>query len=606
MTSIKEKLTQAETSLHKSHDFQQHLINTMPDSVFSVKMPERVIEWTNDSFNVLGYEAEDCLGESTEKFYASAEEYQAVGTLLEDAIKKGNYVLRTEAFLRRKNGEIFPAEINAAVYIENGAVVSVTSLIRDISERRQAEASFRKSHDFFEHLTSAVPDAIFSVKVPDRTINWANDSFNVMGYEDEDCIGQSTEMFYANPEDYKKVGKLQQEAILKGENMIRTEVMVRHKDGRVIPVELTATYFMDEGKLNQVTAFVRDITERKKAEAKLEKSYNEIKELQKQLQAESAYLQEEIRLEHNFENIIGNSTAIQYALFKVEQVAVTDSTVLILGETGTGKELIARAIHHNSLRKNRPLIKINCATLPANLIESELFGHEKGAFTGAATKHTGRFQVADGSTLFLDEIGELPIDLQTKLLRAIEDGEFERLGSTKTLKVDVRIIAATNRDLEKDVREGRFRQDLLFRLNVYPITMPTLRERTQDIPLIVQYYMDILNKKMGKKIDFIPAKTMKTLQSYTWPGNIRELQNVLERAVIGTSGNKLQLTEALNQSYLEQPESFKSLRDMERDYITRVLDKTGWKVSGKNSASEILEMHRSTLRARMEKLGIKK
>jgi chemotaxis protein methyltransferase CheR len=172
--------------------------------------------------------------------------------------------------------------------------------------------------------------------------------------------------------------------------------------------------------------------------------------------------------------------------------------------------------------------------------------------------------------------------------------------------VDVRIIAATNRDLEKDVREGRFRQDLLFRLNVYPITMPTLRERTQDIPLIVQYYMDILNKKMGKKIDFIPAKTMKTLQSYTWPGNIRELQNVLERAVIGTSGNKLQLTEALNQSYLEQPESFKSLRDMERDYITRVLDKTGWKVSGKNSASEILEMHRSTLRARMEKLGIKK
>jgi len=349
-----------------------------------------------------------------------------------------------------------------------------------------------------------------------------------------------------------------------------------------------------------------NITKRKKAELDLQESVAEVQSLKDQLEKESQYLQEEIKLEHNFENIIGNSNAILYALFKVEQVAETDSTVLVMGETGTGKELIARAIHHNSQRKDRPLIKINCAALPANLIESELFGHEKGSFTGAVAKHTGRFEVADRSTLFLDEIGELPSDLQAKLLRVVEDGEFERLGSSRTRKVDVRIIAATNRDLEKDVNEGRFRQDLWYRLNVYPITLPPLRNRIEDIPMIVHYYVNILNKKMAKKVDSIPDKVMQALQSYSWPGNVRELQNVLERAVIGASGTNLKLTETLNPTGQEQPEDFKSLQDMERDYIASVLDKTGWKVSGKNSAAEILGLHRSTLRARMEKLGIHK
>jgi chemotaxis protein methyltransferase CheR len=244
--------------------------------------------------------------------------------------------------------------------------------------------------------------------------------------------------------------------------------------------------------------------------------------------------------------------------------------------------------------------------LPANLIESELFGHEKGSFTGAHAKHAGRFEVADGSSIFLDEIGELPIELQAKLLRVIEDGEFERLGSSKTMKVDVRIIAATNRDLEKDVREGRFRQDLWYRLNVYPITLPPLRERVEDIPLIVQYYVDIFARKLGKDKVSIPVKVMKALQGYGWPGNVRELANVLERAMISTPGSKLRLLEELKLDHQTSPESFKSLHDMERDYIVSVLDKTDWKVSGKNSAAEILGLQRSTLRAKMEKLGIQK
>lgn len=367
-------------------------------------------------------------------------------------------------------------------------------------------------------------------------------------------------------------------------------------------------YVLFSAKLlgENIVGMLMDITQRKKMELQLQESLVEIERLNDQHQKESFYLREEINLEHNYKNIIGNSDVLQYVLFKVEQIAETDTNVLVLGETGTGKELITRAIHSTSQRKNRPLIKLNCAALPANLIESELFGHERGSFTGAIARQTGRFEVANGSTLFLDEIGELPMDLQAKLLRVLEDGEFERLGSTKTIKVDVRIVAATNRDLEKDVSEGRFRQDLWYRLNVFPITIPPLRNRVEDIPLIVQYYLDILNRKLNKDIVSIPVKVMKALQNYPWPGNVRELANVLERAVITTSGSSLSLSEELRQNNQGLSGSFKSLYDMERDYIVKALEKTNWKVSGKNSAAEILGLHRGKLRAKMEKMDIQK
>ncbi|MBT3260248.1 MAG: sigma 54-interacting transcriptional regulator, partial [Deltaproteobacteria bacterium] len=258
-----------------------------------------------------------------------------------------------------------------------------------------------------------------------------------------------------------------------------------------------------------------------------------------------AYLQEEIKLEYNYENIIGQSDEINYVLYKVEQIAGSDTTVLVLGETGTGKELVARAIHSLSARKDRALVKINCATLPANLIESELFGHEKGAFTGAHVKQLGRFEVANGATLFLDEIGELPLELQPKLLRVIQDGEFERLGSSQTIKVDARIIAATNRDLEEEVRKNRFREDLWYRLNVFPITVPPLRERKTDISLLVDHFVAKISKRLGKSVEDIPTTVMNALQNYHWPGNIRELENVLERAVINSSGPKLHLVDEL-------------------------------------------------------------
>ncbi|MGM0540570.1 MAG: sigma-54 interaction domain-containing protein, partial [Thermodesulfobacteriota bacterium] len=337
-----------------------------------------------------------------------------------------------------------------------------------------------------------------------------------------------------------------------------------------------------------------------------EEALFEIKKLKDQLEAERAYLQEEIKLVYNHENIVGQSDAINYVLYKVEQIAGTDTNVLILGETGTGKELVARAVHGTSQRKERALVKMNCAALPSTLIESELFGHEKGAFTGAHSKRLGRFEVANGATLFLDEIGELPLELQPKLLRVIESGEFERLGNSKSQKVDVRVISATNRNLEEEVRKGAFREDLWYRLNVFPITMPPLRDRVDDIPLLVNFYVQRISKRLGKGIEIIPSNVMDALRQYHWPGNVRELENVLERAVINSSGPKLRLVDELKKPAQATTRADKTLKNVERDYILQVLEQVQWKESGKNSAAEILDLDRSTLRARMRKLNIRK
>jgi transcriptional regulator with GAF, ATPase, and Fis domain len=275
-----------------------------------------------------------------------------------------------------------------------------------------------------------------------------------------------------------------------------------------------------------------------------------------------------------------------------------------LGETGTGKELLARAIHRMSLRKDRPLVTVNCASLPPTLIESELFGREKGAYTGALTRMVGRFELADGATIFLDEVGELPLDLQAKLLRVLEEGKFERLGSTTSLHTDVRIIAATNRDIEQEVKAGKFRRDLFYRLNVFPIVIPPLRKRLEDIPFLVQAFVKEFQKRMGKEIERIPEKTMQALQSYSWPGNVRELRNVIERAVILSKGKTLDVQVPKRAS--SETDATGTLEDMERRHIVAVLEKTGWRVAGHGSAAEILGLKRTTLQSKMKKLGIKR
>ncbi len=344
----------------------------------------------------------------------------------------------------------------------------------------------------------------------------------------------------------------------------------------------------------------------------LQEALSEVERLKDRLQAENIYLQDEIKSGHNFDFIVGESKELKELLGQLEQVAETDATVLVLGETGTGKELIARAVHSLSHRKTRPLIKVNCAALPANLVESELFGHEKGAFTGAIAKKIGRFELANGGTIFLDEIGDLPQDLQAKLLRVLQEGEFERLGNPQTIQVDVRVISATNRDLLKLVWAGDFRQDLYYRLNVFPLSVPPLRERDGDIPLLVQHFVKGFSRKLGREIQTIPQDVMATLSKYRWPGNVRELENVIERAVILTRGSSLQIDRSLSERERESdsvqgqlaPQG--TLAEVERSHIERTLETTNWRIEGNEGAAKLLGLNPSTLRSRMQKLGLKK
>jgi formate hydrogenlyase transcriptional activator len=338
------------------------------------------------------------------------------------------------------------------------------------------------------------------------------------------------------------------------------------------------------------------------------RAHEETEALKARFEAEAVYLQEEIKTEHNFEEIIGQSPAVRQSLRKLEQVAPTDTTVLIHGETGTGKELLARAVHDRSRRKSRPLVKVNCGSIPSGLVESELFGHEKGAFTGATQRRVGRFELAHGGTIFLDEVTELPVDTQVKLLRVLQEGEFERVGSSQTIKVDVRVIAATNRDLQEVVRNGSFRADLFYRLNVFPLEVPPLRERREDIPLLVNFFISRFGKSLGKEIRGVSQKSMASLSQYHWPGNIRELQNVIERAAVLAKGPILHVDDTLlraDESASSQT-AIDTLENVERQHILRALGETQWVIHGKKGAAELLGINPSTLRSRMEKLGIKK
>ena len=348
--------------------------------------------------------------------------------------------------------------------------------------------------------------------------------------------------------------------------------------------------------------------------ADLKNALEEVERLKTRLQAENTYLQEEIKVAHNFEEIISSGKVLKKLLKQVQQVAPTEATVLIQGESGTGKELLARAVHNTSKRRDRPLVKVNCASLPSTLIESELFGHEKGAFTGALVKKVGRFELADKGTIFLDEIGEMPVELQAKLLRILQEGEFERLGNPNTVKVDVRVIAATNRDLEKAVKEGSFREDLYYRLKVFPILSPPLRERKEDIPILVSHFLKKFEAKIGKKIAAVSQKAMEVLQGYHWPGNVRELENMLERGVILANGSTLELVDIPDLGQSSQTKSrepatpdgtLQTLEDVERAHILKILQETNGAIEGSKGAAGILGLRPSTLRSRLQKLGIK-
>jgi len=420
-----------------------------------------------------------------------------------------------------------------------------------------------------------MPEFAYVFNKQDELLMWSENLEAVLGYSADELYKKNVYDFMEESTrdiNIEAIGKVFSD---KEEQSLEQNILT--KSGERIPVIDTANYALINGEEYMVGMAI-DI---------------------------SNYLRKEIESRHGFEEIIGKCESLMHSLYRVEQVAETDTTVLLEGETGTGKELFARAIHKLSKRKNKTYVKVNCASLPATLIESELFGHEKGAFTGAIHKQIGRFELADGGTIFLDEIAELPIELQSKLLRVIQEGEFERLGSSKTIKVNIRIIAATNQNLEEQISKNLFRKDLYYRLNVYPISISPLRDRIADIPLLAQHFVEIFNRTMGKGIKRISKKTVQQLQKYSWPGNIRELENIIERAVIISNGSSLSVEPILKPGF-EDDEKLLPLAEYERKYIIKILEKTYWRVDGPEGAARILDMHPETLRSRMRKLEIKR
>jgi PAS domain S-box-containing protein len=472
-------------------------------------------------------------------------------------------------------------------------------------ERLRVEQALRDSEQRFRDLYDEAPIAYVYEGTDSRFVSANRAATKLLGIRPEEVPGTLGLTFVAStPENQERVQRALG-AVQQGEERACVELELKRKDdGRPVWVQWWSKPDPD-GK--HTRTMMVDITARVLAEQE-----------RNRLQQQNVYLQEEIKSEYNFEEIIGRSAALQNVLAKVGQVASTDSTVLIVGETGTGKELVARAVHNASRRKHRPLIKLNCSALPAGLVESELFGHERGAFTGATEKRIGRFELADGGTIFLDEVGELSPEVQVKLLRVLQEREFERVGSSKTIAVDVRVIAATNRDLPQAVAAGKFRQDLYYRLNVFPVDLPSLRERREDVPLLVHYFVNRYAATIGRTITRVPEETMRRLIAYPWPGNVRELENVIERAVILSPGPDLLVApEALPVAPAPSPGSDASppaadgsapaaLEQVERRHILAVLKQTGWRIDGPNGAARVLSMNPSTLRSRMQKLGIRR
>jgi formate hydrogenlyase transcriptional activator len=595
---------------------------------------DRIVEANHEAQRLLGYGTAELLSLQASRIFLP--DIAEMIAFSQAVLEKGRY-WNNEMHVQTRQGDLVRLEISASRMIEQDApllicalrnyekieelrrVTEANSLHREGLERwKSIESVFSEFERQNQLILNAVGEGIYGVDNEGNTTFVNPAAERMLGWKADDLIGKNIHKIihhsHADGNQYHAHNCHIFAAFRDGKvRHVDNEVFWR-KDGIAIPVEYTSTPIMDEGHLIGAVVIFRDISERKQAEDKLLAALNEVQTLKQKLELENAYLQEEYLVERNYKGIVGRSAVINKLAQQIELVAPTGAAVLITGESGTGKELIARAIHDSSDRQDRPLIRVNCASIPHELFESEFFGHIKGAFTGAITDRTGRFELADGGTLFLDEIGEIPLELQSKLLRVLQEQQFERVGESTTRRVDVRIIAATNRDLKKEVQAKRFREDLYFRLNVFPIESSPLRERLEDIPILAAHYLNLACHKFGKPEVLLTNGDIERMQRYHWPGNIRELINVIERAVILSQEGRLNLNFSVSEQSTVQTEhpvpaasdiqTESDRRQNEYDNIIAALRKCNGKVFGKGGAAEMLDVKPTTLTSRIKKFGI--
>jgi len=664
MLALSEDITErkeAEEALQKSEERARLILNSAAEGIFGCDAHGTCLFCNTAAAHLLGYDApEQLLGQNMHTLEHHTRKDGTPFPIDDCPIYKGFLENRgvhiDDDIFWRKDGSSFSVEYWSHPLIREDKTVGAVVTFLDVTERKNAEEALRKSeqrkHTLLEInnaiITNLTPDALFSsaYEAIRRVLSFDRAAF--LFYQPETKTLKLVSMHGSDESDFFRVGREydleetrisawvleHQEAVTRGDlkqeqQSLGEKSLVAERIQSYCVVPLVAmgnslgTFALWSETRNRYTEadaeLLREVANQVALAIANMKSYEEVASLKARLETENVYLQEEIRTEHNFEEIVGDSPPLLALLRRVDQVAPTDSTVLIYGETGTGKELIARAIHNRSNRKDRPLVKVNCSAISAGLVESELFGHVKGAFTGAFERRIGRFELANGGTIFLDEVGELPLDTQVKLLRVLQEREFEPVGSNRSVRVDVRIICATNRNLEESIKAGTFRSDLYYRLNVFPLEVPPLRERHSDIDQLARFFVSRYARNLGKKLTGIsPAATQKLL-SYSWPGNIRELQNLIERALILSNGPILDLEGDLNHvstpSVLSDPlpevsntdqSPLKTLQEVERAHILAVLDQTHGVIEGSNGAAKTLGMHPNTLRHRIEKLGIKR
>ncbi len=596
-----------------SLDDYQWLFRKAPIMATSIGEDGRYLD-VNDAFLArLGYARRDMVGRRPGEFVTAESAIRIDNELLPTLRRTGRLENKPVDFVAN-NGEIVRCLTNSLVeHDPDGTFVRTVAIYSERSEQARADWKYRQ-------LYRAMPAMLHTVDVEGRVVTATDHWLQKMGYARDEVVGRSIMDFYSEA-DRKRftAGRLQD--VISGGEFSNEERQMVTKSGQVLDLVMSAISDRDaSGRVHQMLVASKDITQRNRAERKLRASLAENARLRKEIERERDYLREEVNVSMNFGRIVGKSAALKHMLSQVEAVAKTPANVLILGESGVGKELVARAIHARSSRSAAPLVKVNCASIPEELFESEFFGHVKGAFTGAHRDRVGRFQLADGGTIFLDEIGEIPIELQGKLLRVLQESEFEKVGDDFTRSVDVRVIAATNRNLEALMVAGRFREDLFYRLSVFPIEVPPLRKRPEDVIQLAQHFLESICNDFGRSPYQLTRSQAAVISGYDWPGNVRELKNVIERAVILSKGNTLRLDLSMPANHPALPDSMESghgkgedqiltdkqMRELQKTNLTAALKATNWKVSGKDGTAELLGVRPTTLYDRMKTFDIRK